>query len=198
MSSTALYLYCIVPASDPLPALVAPALDGGPVHAVRHQELAALAHACPPEPYQGSEEQVRGWIAAHNAVVEEAWESADSVLPMSFDVIVGGDAVRSAEANLIGWLTEHHAALRGRLRALEGRAEVGVQVLWNLETLAGAPAADAPGRRRGRAGMRSSPSSSTGGNYGTHVSGKPMRTAAATSGTWPRSPTMCRLTSPGR
>lgn len=154
MSSTALYLYCIVPASDPLPALAASALDGGPVHAVRHQELAALAHACPPEPYQGSEEQVRGWVAAHNAVIEEAWESADSVLPMSFDVIVAGDGGRSAEANLIGWLAEHYAALRGRLRALEGRAEVGVQVLWDLETLAGATAADATGpvlRARGHA-----------------------------------------------
>jgi hypothetical protein len=146
VSDAALYLYCIVPAGDPLLALAAPALDGGPVHAVHCQDLAALAHACPPEPYQGSEEQVRGWIGAHNAVVEQAWESAGSVLPMSFDVIVAGDAGRSAEANLIGWLTEHYPALRARLRALAGRAEVGVQVLWNLQALAGTPAASSPGR----------------------------------------------------
>jgi hypothetical protein len=154
VSDTALYLYCIVPAGDPLPALAAPALDGGPVHAVHCQELAVLAHACPPEPYQGSEEQVRGWIAAHNAVVEEAWGSADSVLPMGFDVIVAGAAGRSAEANLIGWLGEHYPALRERLRALAGRAEVGVQVLWNLEALDGTPAASSPGpepRARGHA-----------------------------------------------
>ena len=154
MSGNALYLYCVVPAAAGLAVPASPALDGGPVHALRYQDLAALAHTCPPEPYQRSEEQVRGWIAAHNAVVEEAWESADSVLPMGFDAIVREDARRSAEANLVGWLTEHHAALRGRLRALAGRAEVGVQVFWNLETLAGAGAAGAPEtgpRARGRA-----------------------------------------------
>jgi len=118
-----------------MPTLSSPALDGGAVHAVRHRGLAALAHVCPPEPYQGSEEEVRGWVAAHNAVVEEAWQSAESVLPMSFDVIVTGDADRSAEANLTCWLAEHYAALSGRLQSLEGRAEVGVQVLWDIENL---------------------------------------------------------------
>jgi len=149
----ALYLYCVVPAAGPVPALRSPALDGGAVHAVRYRDLAVLAHGCPPEPYQGSEEAVRGWIASHNAVVEEAWESAGSVLPVSFDVIVTGDAQRSAQANLVGWLDERYAALRGRLRALEGRAEVGVQVLWDTEELTAscgigplAPAVPARGR----------------------------------------------------
>jgi Gas vesicle synthesis protein GvpL/GvpF len=131
MRRTGLYVYCIVPATDAMPALSSPALDGGAVHAVRYENLAALAHACPPEPYQGSEEEVRGWIAVHNAVVEEAWQYAASVLPMSFDVIVRCIPDRSAEANLLGWLEQHRVALRGRLEALEGRAEVGVQVLWN-------------------------------------------------------------------
>jgi hypothetical protein len=130
-----------VPATGAVPALSSPALDGGPVHAVRHRDLAALAHGCAPEAYQGSAEEVRRWIAAHNAVVEEAWESAASVLPMSFDVIVRGDADRSAEANLSGWLGEHHAGLRSRLRALDGCAEVGVQVIWNIEARTGPSAA---------------------------------------------------------
>jgi gas vesicle protein GvpL/GvpF len=154
LSATALYLYCVVPATSAPPALSSPALDGGPVHAVRHQDLAALAHACTPEPYQGSEEAVRGWIAAHNAVVEEAWKSAASVLPMSFDVIVRGDPGRSAEANLVGWLSEHHPALRSRLQALKGRAEVGVQILWDIGKLTADETArrQAPGiRPRGRA-----------------------------------------------
>ena len=154
MNGNALYLYCVVPAAAGLAVPASPALDGGPVHAVRYQDLAALAHTCPPEPYQGSEEQVRGWIAAHNAVVEEAWESAQSVLPMSFDVIVDGDGDRSAEAHLVGWLMEHYAALAGRLRALAGRAEVGVQGLWNLDALTGTGTGSAPEpepRARGRA-----------------------------------------------
>ena len=124
MTATALYLYCVVPATDPMPVLSSPALDGGPVRAVRYQELAALAHVCPPEPYQGSDEEVRGWVAVHNAVVEEAWGCAGSVLPMSFDVIVRDDAERSAEANLVGWLAEHYAALAVRERAPVARERV--------------------------------------------------------------------------
>ena len=153
--AAALYLYCVVPVADAIPApLSSPALDGGAVHAVRYRDLAALAHACPPEPYQGDEEKVRAWVAAHNTVVEEAWQSAESVLPMSFDVIVTGDADRSAEANLVGWLGEHHGALRSRLQALEGRAEVGVQILWSTDgTTASEPiAVEAPALpARGRA-----------------------------------------------
>jgi hypothetical protein len=133
MTASARYLYCVLPAQDPAPAVRAPALDGGPVHPIRHRDIAVLTHACAPEPYQGSETEVCGWIAAHNAVVEEAWKSAGTVLPMSFDVIVRGDAGRGAEANVAGWLSEHHAPLRSRLQALRGRVEVGVQILRNAE-----------------------------------------------------------------
>lgn len=135
MSAAALYLYCVVPASDVMPAISSPALNGGAVHAVHYADIAVFAHACPPEPYQGSEEEVRGWIVAHNSVIEEVWRSTASVLPMSFDVIVTGDGDRSAEANLTGWLAEHYPALSGRLEALRGRAEVGIQVLWDMENL---------------------------------------------------------------
>lgn len=129
MSGTALYLYCILPADKVPGALASPTLDGGTVEAIGYQDLAVLAHRCPPEPYQGGEEQVRGWIAAHNAVVEEAWRAAGTVLPMSFDAIVKADEDGTADASLAGWLEEHHERLARRLRDLEGRAEVAVVVL---------------------------------------------------------------------
>jgi hypothetical protein len=150
VADSALYLYCVVPAPAKPPALRTVALDGGAVHAVRYQDLAVLTHACRPEPYQGAAEDVRGWVAAHNAVVEEAWATAGSVLPMSFDVIVSGGHGRTARANLTRWLGEHHAALRDRLRALEGRAEVGVQVLWAAAGAATPDTAQAAGPARGR------------------------------------------------
>ena len=104
MTASARYLYCVLPAYDAAPAVCAPALDGGPVHSIRHRDIAVLTHACAPEPYQGSETEICGWIAAHNAVIEEAWKSAGTVLPMSFDVIVRGDSGHSAEANVAAWL----------------------------------------------------------------------------------------------
>ena len=133
MTASARYLYCVLPADGAVSAVCAPALDGGPVLSIRHRDIAALTHVCAPEPYQGSETEVCGWIAAHNAVIEEAWKSAGTVLPMSFDVIVRGDSGHSAEANVAGWLEEHHAALRSRLQALRGRVEVGVQILRDAD-----------------------------------------------------------------
>ena len=100
---------------------------------IRHRDIAVLTYACVPQPYQGSETDVRGWIAAHNAVIEEAWKSAGTILPMSFDVIVPGDAGRSAEANVVGWIEEHHVALRSRLQTLRGLVEVGVQILRDAQ-----------------------------------------------------------------
>ena len=137
MTASARYLYCVLPADGAASAVCAPALDGGPVLSIRHRDIAALTHVCAPEPYQGSETEVCGWIAAHNAVIEEAWKSAGTVLPMSFDVIVRGDSGHSAEANVAGWLEEHHAALRSRLEALRGRVEVGVQILRDAGNPAG-------------------------------------------------------------
>ncbi len=147
MTASGRYLYCVIPASGTAPAVCAPALDGGPVHPIRHRDIAVLTHACAPEPYQGRETEVCGWIAAHNAVVEEAWKSAGTVLPMSFDVIVRGDSGHSAEANVAGWLEEHHAALRSRLQALRGRVEVGVQILRATEDSAASETGDAESPR---------------------------------------------------
>jgi hypothetical protein len=143
MTASARYLYCVLPAYDAAPAVCAPALDGGPVHSIRHRDIAVLTHACAPEPYQGGETEVCSWIAAHNAVIEEAWKSAGTVLPMSFDIIVRGDPGHSAEANVAGWLEEHHAALRSRLQALRGRVEVGVQILRDAGASAAAEAGEA-------------------------------------------------------
>ena len=151
MTASARYLYCVLPAYDAAPAICAPALDGGPVHSVRYRDIAVLTHACAPEPYQGGETEVCSWIAAHNAVIEEAWKSAGTVLPMSFDVIVRGDSGRSAEANVAGWLEEHHAALRSRLQALRGRVEVGVQILRDEENPAAGEAESLQLRPRGHA-----------------------------------------------
>jgi hypothetical protein len=154
MTASARYLYCVIPAYGTAPAVCAPALDGERVHAIHHRDLAVLTHACAPEPYQGSETEVCGWIAAHNTVIEEAWKTAGTVLPMSFDVIVRGDSDHSAEANVIRWLEEHHAALRSRLQVLHGRVEVGVQIFRDAEDSAADEAGEAGSlqvRPRGRA-----------------------------------------------
>ena len=180
MTASARYLYCVLPADDAAPAVCAPALDGGLVHSIRHRDIAVLAHACAPEPYQGSEAEVCNWIAAHNAVIEEAWKSAGTVLPMSFDVIVRGDCGRSAEANVAGWLEEHHAALRRRLQALRGRVEVGVQILRDAENPAAGEAGEAESPGCARAGTPILPVISGGANSARGWNGTRKQFSSAT------------------
>ena len=104
---------------------------GNTVYSISYKEISALVHDCPPEPYQGDEEEVKGWVAAHAAVVDAVWAEANTVLPMSFDVIVQGDEERSAEENVRKWLEEGYATLKAKLEEFSGKVELGVQILWD-------------------------------------------------------------------
>lgn len=145
---TGLYLYCIAPdraEADPL-VLSAPALDGGSVRVVRVSGLLVVVHNCPPEPYQGSPDDVRTWILAHNAVVTQTWELTGNVLPMAFDSIVLADGERDAESVLAGWIEGHRDELSAQLIELDGKVELGVRVYYD----APAPTPDRAPVARGR------------------------------------------------
>ncbi len=104
---------------------------GNTVYSISYKEISALVHDCPPEPYLGGEEEVKEWVASHSAVVDAAWVEADTVLPMSFDVIVKGDEERSAEENVRKWLEEGYATLKAKLEEFRDKVELGVQILWD-------------------------------------------------------------------
>jgi len=130
----AAYLYCVLPRikrRDFGPV----GIDGNRVYAITHNGLMALAHDCPPEPYQGDDESVKQWVIAHSDVVATAWREAGVVLPMAFDVIVAGDEHDSAQDKVLGWLRDEYENLQAKLQELEGKVEVGVQILWSPEQL---------------------------------------------------------------
>lgn len=104
---------------------------GNTVYSISHKEISALVHDCSPEPYQGGEEEVKEWVSAHAAVVDAAWAEANTVLPMSFDVIVKGGEERSAEENVRKWLGEEYVTLKATLEEFRGKVELGVQILWD-------------------------------------------------------------------
>ena len=191
MTASARYLYCVLPAYDAAPVVCAPALDGGPV-IPSATETSPCLRTLAPEPYQGGETEVCSSIAAHNAVIEEAWKSAGTVLPMSFDIIVRGDPGHSAEANVAGWLEEHHAALRSRLQALRGSEQVGVQILCDAEASAAAEAGEAespPLRPRGHAYFARHRYGASGARG---PDGRRKQFSAAMAKCLPRWSTMCR------
>ena len=135
-----LYVYCV--ARGDSNRLLGPIGLGGQVaYTVRSGDLRAVVHDCHAEPYQSQDPQVvQGWVVAHQNVVLAAAEAFGTVLPMAFDMIVrggpgngpGGGAIRA----LRDWLEERRGRFTQLLDRLAGKAEYGVQVLWDREAIA--------------------------------------------------------------
>lgn len=123
----ALYLYCVVPGADDCEWPGA-GIDGACVFAVSSGEVSALAHACRPQAYTGSDDVVRSRVATHAAVVEKAWEHWGTVIPMGFDVIIKACEARTARDNTVLWLRHNQSYLMAKLEEFRGRAEFGVQI----------------------------------------------------------------------
>ncbi|MFQ5811845.1 MAG: GvpL/GvpF family gas vesicle protein [Anaerolineae bacterium] len=123
------YIYGVIPRIDKED--FAPiGIGGNRVYTIPYQDICAVVHDCPPEPYQGDEEAVKSWVATHGDVVDAVWEAAGSVLPMSFDVIIKPDEERSADDNVRRWLAEEYEKFKLKLDEFRDKVELGVQILW--------------------------------------------------------------------
>lgn len=131
-----LYVYCV--ARGDSSRLFGPiGLDSQVVYTLGREGICAVVHNCQAEPYQSEVPQVvEGWVVAHQNVVAAATEAFGTVLPMAFDMIVRGGPGGEAVAALQAWLDEKRERFTGLLDRLAGKAEYGVQVLWDREAIA--------------------------------------------------------------
>ena len=132
-----LYVYCV--ACGDRNRLLGPiGLGGQVVYTVGSGDIRAVVHNCQAEPYQSQDPQVvQGWVVAHQNVVLAAAEAFGTVLPMAFDMIVRGVPGGGAVAALRDWLDERRDRFTRLLDRLAGKAEYGVQVLWDRDLIAG-------------------------------------------------------------
>jgi hypothetical protein len=130
-SGRSLYLYCIVGGTEKI-NLGPAGLDGNPVYSIPFREFSAIVHDCEARPYESGEmDKVKDWVMTHQKVVDTVWDRFGTVLPMSFDtIIVGGEGIEPEE-NLKKWLEEDFDKLRGKFNHVQGKAEYGVQILWD-------------------------------------------------------------------
>lgn len=138
MTKTGLYVYAIVPTGDIAEAELGTGIDGEKLHLVSVDSLGAVVHASATEPYQGPDSDVERWILEHSHVVDEAWEAAGTVLPVSFNVIVspGDDGEETAEGRLTEWLTASADTVRDHLDKLRDRVELRVEIALDETTVA--------------------------------------------------------------
>jgi len=130
------YVYCVARGDGN--RLFGPiGLDGQVVYTVGNKELLAVVHNCSAQPYQSQDPQVvHGWVVAHQNVVLAATEAFGTVLPMAFDVIVRDSATAGAAGTLKTWLDQKRDRYVQLLDRVAGKAEYGVQVLWDCQAIA--------------------------------------------------------------
>jgi hypothetical protein len=128
VTSPALYVYAVIPDIGRRD-WGAIGLDGAVVRTEGDGTLAALVHDVPAaRPYEGDDERVRAWVLQHSRVVEQAWEAAGTVLPVSFDVLVRGDEEMPAERRLSSWLHDARDRLTAGLDRLRDRIELKIEI----------------------------------------------------------------------
>jgi len=131
-----LYVYCVARGDGHY--LLGPiGLDGQSVYTAGSGGIRAVVHNCWAEPYQSEDPQVvERWVVAHQNVMRAATEAFGTVLPMAFDMIVRGSPGGGAVGALRDWLEERRSRFTQLLDRLAGKAEYGVQVLWDRQVIA--------------------------------------------------------------
>lgn len=157
VSHEALYVYGVVRGDSQ--ALLGPiGLEGRWVYAVPGEGLLAIVHDCQDRPYESQDPHVvERWVRAHQDVVHEATRTFGTVLPMAFDMIVRGAPGQTAAEALKAWLDEKRERFTRLLDGLSGKAEYGVQVLWDREAVAASLVAEQAELRAIQAEARSKP-----------------------------------------
>jgi hypothetical protein len=123
-----LYVYAVVPATVSRSDL-GTGINGAQLELIATEaDIAAVVHRHRTVPFQGADADVKRWVSEHGEVVEKSWEQAGTVLPMSFNVIVAADDHTSAAERLTQWLSESAGPLKERLEALQGRAELRIEI----------------------------------------------------------------------
>lgn len=134
MNDSRLYVYAVVPAGTYQPRTTG--IDGARLHIVGAEGgPRAVVHTHTEGPYDGPDEDVKRWILEHSDVVEDGWDAAGAVLPVSFNVIVRPDADSgsSAAEQLQSWLRGSGEQLNRRLGELAGKSELRVEISLDRE-----------------------------------------------------------------
>lgn len=135
-SAVGRYLYCIADGTEG-GSLGNIGIEENAVYSIPYNDLSAIVHNCPARPYQSENpEIVKGWVITHQKVVDAAWDRFGTVIPIGFNTIIQGDAALDPEETMKKWLDDDYDNLKAKMEKVRGRAEYGVQVLWDQRTAA--------------------------------------------------------------
>ena len=107
-------------------------IGGNEVYTIPYQNLCAIVHNCPTQPYQSKDEEiVKSWARVHQSVLDEAKERFSTTIPLGFDTILQSkDDATPPDQVVRDWLKEDYDRLRTLMEKIEGKDEYGVQVSY--------------------------------------------------------------------
>ncbi|MDI6886857.1 MAG: GvpL/GvpF family gas vesicle protein, partial [archaeon] len=76
------------------------------------------------------EEVVKGWVKAHQHVLDVAGDNFGTVIPFSFDMIIKPGDNATAEEALKKWMSEEFDGLMEKMKRIRGKKEYGVQIFY--------------------------------------------------------------------
>jgi hypothetical protein len=129
------YIYCITGGNEKM-TLGNIGIDDNEVYTIPCQDLCAVVHNCPAEPYTSEDNEVMQiWVMKHQKVVDIAMEKFGTVLPLGFDTIIKGEEEMLSDENIKKWLSDDYENLRQKLAKFKDKAEFGVQVFWDPKVI---------------------------------------------------------------
>lgn len=125
------YIYCVAEGNGEI-SLGRIGIEGREVYTVSSDGLSAVVHDTLADPADCRErERVIGWVVSHQEVVDTAWRTFGTILPVRFHTVIKGGA-----DDLKGWLSGNRGELRKSMDRLRDREEYGVQLFWDEDLVA--------------------------------------------------------------
>ena len=112
-------------------------IGGNEVYTIPYQDLCAIVHNCPTQPYQSKDEEiVKSWARVHQSVLDEAKERFGTTIPLGFDTILQPkDDATPPDQVVRDWLKEDYDRLRTLMEKIEGKDEYGIQIFYDPKVM---------------------------------------------------------------
>ena len=135
-SEIGLYLYGIADGDHKI-SLGNIGLEANEVYTIPFGNLSAIVHNCTAEPYQSDDQDiVKAWVLTHQKVVDAAGEEFGTIIPMGFDTIICGKGDQDPKKNMQQWIEDDYDNLTLKMAKIRDKAEYGVQIFWETNTMA--------------------------------------------------------------